>query len=100
MRTLFAAVEKIIKAYREGTSWGFSAMRMGLSASRAPGTPTSWMDAKVGDWVMTPSRGRTVELNALWFNCAVDGGAAGVTIGKIALAQEWEDAGQESSGIV
>jgi glycogen debranching enzyme len=29
---------------------------------------TSWMDAKVGDWVITPRVGRPVELNALWYN--------------------------------
>src|SRR5262249_58680293 len=28
----------------------------------------TWMDAKVGDWVVTPRRGKAVELNALWYN--------------------------------
>jgi len=32
------------------------------------GYQLTWMDAKVGDWVVTPRRGKTVEINALWYN--------------------------------
>src|SRR5690606_21666479 len=32
------------------------------------GYQLTWMDAKVGDWVVTPRRGKAVEINALWFN--------------------------------
>ena len=31
-------------------------------------TSFTWMDAKVGDWVVTPRRGKAVEINALWYN--------------------------------
>ena len=34
----------------------------------APGVQLTWMDAKAGDWVVTPRRGKAVEINALWFN--------------------------------
>ena len=34
----------------------------------APGYQLTWMDAKAGDWVVTPRRGKAVEINALWFN--------------------------------
>lgn len=34
----------------------------------AEGYQLTWMDAKVGDWVVTPRRGKAVELNALWYN--------------------------------
>jgi glycogen debranching enzyme len=39
------------------------------------GYQLTWMDAKVGDWVVTPRRGKAVEINALWFNalCALVG---------------------------
>ena len=40
-----------------------------LSAGEA-GVQLTWMDAKVGDWVVTPRIGKTVEINALWFNAA------------------------------
>jgi predicted glycogen debranching enzyme len=33
-----------------------------------PGYQLTWMDAKVGDWVVTPRRGKAVEINALWYN--------------------------------
>ena len=39
------------------------------AATRAkPGVQLTWMDAKVGDWVVTPRIGKPVEINALWFN--------------------------------
>jgi predicted glycogen debranching enzyme len=41
----------------------------------APGYQLTWMDAKVGDWVVTPRRGKAVEINALWYNalCLLEG---------------------------
>src|SRR5207247_9209961 len=40
----------------------------GLLKQGAPGYQLTWMDAKVGDWVVTPRRGKAVEINALWSN--------------------------------
>lgn len=40
----------------------------GLLKQGAVGYQLTWMDAKVGDWVVTPRRGKAVELNALWYN--------------------------------
>jgi predicted glycogen debranching enzyme len=40
----------------------------GLLRQGAPGYQLTWMDAKVGDWVVTPRRGKAVEINALWYN--------------------------------
>ena len=40
----------------------------GLLSQGAPGYQLTWMDAKVGDWVVTPRRGKAVEINALWYN--------------------------------
>src|SRR6266850_5199612 len=40
----------------------------GLLAQGAEGYQLTWMDAKVGDWVVTPRRGKAVEINALWYN--------------------------------
>ena len=40
----------------------------GLLHQGAPGYQLTWMDAKVGDWVVTPRRGKAVEINALWHN--------------------------------
>jgi predicted glycogen debranching enzyme len=40
----------------------------GLLRQGQEGYPLTWMDAKMGDWVVTPRRGKAVEINALWFN--------------------------------
>jgi predicted glycogen debranching enzyme len=40
----------------------------GLLHQGAEGYQLTWMDAKVGDWVVTPRRGKAVEINALWYN--------------------------------
>lgn len=40
----------------------------GLLSEGADKFPLTWMDAHVGDWVVTPRRGKAVEINALWFN--------------------------------
>jgi predicted glycogen debranching enzyme len=40
----------------------------GLLHQGAEGYQLTWMDAKYGDWVMTPRRGKAVEINALWYN--------------------------------
>jgi len=47
----------------------------GLLRAGEPGVQLTWMDAKVGDWVVTPRIGKPVEINALWYNalCAMAG---------------------------
>ena len=41
---------------------------MALLSGGAPGVQLTWMDAKIGDWVVTPRMGKAVEVNALWIN--------------------------------
>src|SRR5213076_360082 len=40
----------------------------GLLVQGEEGYQLTWMDAKMGDWVVTPRRGKAVEINALWYN--------------------------------
>ncbi len=65
---LLPAALRIIEAYRLGTGLGIRVDAEGLLVSGASGIGTTWMDAKVGDWVITPRNGCAVELNALWHN--------------------------------
>ena len=66
---LFDVCTKIVERYRTDTAGlGIACDASGIVGSRVAGIGTSWMDAKVGDWVITPRQGRTVELNALWYN--------------------------------
>jgi predicted glycogen debranching enzyme len=65
---LLDVVLQIVHAYRHGTSLGIHADEEGLIETRQPGTATTWMDAQVQDWVVTPRSGKPVEINALWYN--------------------------------
>jgi len=65
---LLAAVESILDGYNKGTRYGIRADSDGLLACGVPGTQLTWMDAKVGDWVVTPRAGKPVEVQALWLN--------------------------------
>jgi len=62
------ALEEIMHCYRTGTDFGIHMDTDGLIEASAPGWQLTWMDAKVGDWVVTPRMGKPVEINALWYN--------------------------------
>jgi glycogen debranching enzyme len=51
-----------------GTRYGIHVAQDGLLAAGEPGVQLTWMDAKVGDWVVTPRIGKPVEIQALWLN--------------------------------
>ncbi len=59
---------EILSIYREGTDLGIGVDPSGLLASKAPGIGTTWMDAQINHWVVTPRQGKPVELCALWYN--------------------------------
>jgi predicted glycogen debranching enzyme len=69
LEQLFPVLEDIVRWHRKGTRYGIkedpadSLLRAG-----EPGLQLTWMDAKVGDWVVTPRIGKPVEINALWYN--------------------------------
>jgi predicted glycogen debranching enzyme len=59
----------IVEHHLRGTRFGIGVDSAdGLLRQGAPGYQLTWMDAKVGDWVVTPRRGKAVEINALWYN--------------------------------
>jgi predicted glycogen debranching enzyme len=62
------AVQQILDGYAAGTRYGIRLDSDGLLAAGAPGVQLTWMDAKVGDWVVTPRIGKPVEVEALWLN--------------------------------
>ncbi len=67
-RRLEAAVREIVVGYERGTRFGIRCDSDGLLAAGEPGVQLTWMDAKVGDWVVTPRIGKPVEVQALWLN--------------------------------
>jgi predicted glycogen debranching enzyme len=65
---LQVAVDTVIGGYAAGTRYGIGADSDGLLRAGVPGVQLTWMDAKVGDWVVTPRIGKPVEVQALWIN--------------------------------
>ncbi|MCX8130459.1 MAG: amylo-alpha-1,6-glucosidase [Clostridia bacterium] len=65
---LFGIMNEIIHAYATGTDFGIKMDRDGLISAGDKTTQLTWMDVKVGDWVVTPRHGKAVEINALWYN--------------------------------
>jgi predicted glycogen debranching enzyme len=65
---LFPTVTAIVDAYQNGTRYNIHVEPDGLLSGGAEGVQLTWMDAKVGDRVVTPRRGKPIEINALWYN--------------------------------
>jgi predicted glycogen debranching enzyme len=73
------ACEAILAGYAAGTRHGIRADADGLLRAGCPGLQLTWMDAKLGDWVVTPRIGKPVEVQALWINA-------------LRIGQEWNGA--------
>jgi predicted glycogen debranching enzyme len=67
-KRLADAVTAILDGYQKGTRYGIRADADGLVAAGAPGAQLTWMDARVGERVITPRIGKPVEVQALWVN--------------------------------
>jgi predicted glycogen debranching enzyme len=65
---LWPVLETIIQAHQHGTRYGIHVDTDSLLYAGAPGVQLTWMDAKIGDWVVTARTGKPVEINALWQN--------------------------------
>jgi len=87
LKGLLPRLAEIIQHHLSGTRFG---IRMdpadALIRQGEIGLPLTWMDARVGDWVVTPRRGKAVEINALWYNA-------------LRLMEKWtqEEAGAEAA---
>ena len=68
LNELFLTLSSIIDRHVEGTIYGIGVDSAdGLLRGGTAGVQLTWMDAKVGDWVVTPRHGKPVEVNALWY---------------------------------
>jgi predicted glycogen debranching enzyme len=69
MRHILPTLREIVGHHVQGTRFNIGVDPSdGLLKQGASGYQLTWMDAKVGDWVVTPRRGKAVEINALWYN--------------------------------
>ncbi len=65
---IYPVLRDIVDRHIEGTEFNIHMDEDGLITAGALGLQLTWMDAKVGDWVVTPRHGKAVEINALWYN--------------------------------
>jgi predicted glycogen debranching enzyme len=79
-------LKSVVELHLRGTDFGIGVDPSdGLLKQGAPGYQLTWMDAKVDDWVVTPRRGKAVEINGLWYNA-------------LKLMEQWMwDAGDEGT---
>ena len=98
MNELYPVLTDIIAWHVRGTLFGIKLEENGLLSSGAPGVQLTWMDAKVGEWVVTPRAGKAVEIQALWYNalCIMESIAARVgdasackKFGNMAALTKW-----------
>jgi glycogen debranching enzyme len=68
LAALWPSLRNVIESYRDGTRYGIHMDGDGLIAAGAAGVALTWMDAKIGDWVVTPRVGKPIEISALWYN--------------------------------
>jgi predicted glycogen debranching enzyme len=71
-----ATLASILPRLYESIEWHLRGTRFGIGVDQKDGLlrqgeagyALTWMDARMGDWVVTPRRGKAVEINALWYN--------------------------------
>jgi predicted glycogen debranching enzyme len=66
---MYSKISESIRYHRHGTLFGIGVDPIdGLLTQGEPGVQLTWMDAKIGEWVITPRHGKPVEINGLWIN--------------------------------
>lgn len=65
---IYNCLKEICLGFINGTIFDIKMTEDGLVTAGNQHTQLTWMDAKVGDWVVTPRHGKAVEINALWYN--------------------------------
>jgi predicted glycogen debranching enzyme len=86
LQKMLPVLKEIIAWHRRGTKYHIHEEVDGLLYAGEPGVQLTWMDAKVGDRVITPRTGKAVEIQALWYN------ALRIYAGFLALNEEEEEA--------
>jgi predicted glycogen debranching enzyme len=89
LKALFPVLTEIIEAHLAGTRYNIHVDPAdGLLYGGGPGVQLTWMDAKIGDWVVTPRTGKPVEINALWISALGTMTALAEALGQSSAAYE------------
>lgn len=67
-KEIYPKLKEIIEAYKKGTDFSIYMDKDGLIHAGGGFDQVTWMDVRVGEWVVTPRHGKPVEINALWYN--------------------------------
>ncbi|RUT45136.1 glycogen debranching protein [Paenibacillus anaericanus] len=67
-QVIYPKLKEIISAYNDGTDFSIGMDEDGLIRAGSGLDQVTWMDVRVGEWVVTPRHGKPVEINALWYN--------------------------------
>jgi predicted glycogen debranching enzyme len=95
---IYPALRSIVTWHQRGTRYSIQVDPAdGLLRAGEPGVQLTWMDAKVGDWVVTPRIGKPVEINALWFNALMIMRDFATRLGDAETAAEYETAAQRTA---
>ena len=86
---LFPVVCEILQRYEHGTRYGIRLDADGLLSAGRPGLQLTWMDAKIGDRVVTPRAGKPVEIQALWYHGLQFGKRVAVELGQAESAEHY-----------
>lgn len=89
-----AVMRNILSQFRRGALFGIHMLDNGLLWAGDPDKPLTWMDAMVDGKPLTPRRGLTVEMNALWFDAIMFSLHLAQMSGDTEFIDEWSDIGK------
>lgn len=95
-KVLYPKLVEAMDWHLRGTRYGIRADADGLLLAGEPGVQLTWMDAKIGDWVVTPRQGKPVEIQALWYNAIQTLREMAVRYGDTARAEQMEELGRRA----
>ncbi|HNM16363.1 MAG TPA: amylo-alpha-1,6-glucosidase, partial [Nitrospira sp.] len=82
------AIKQILDGYRQGTRFGIRMDQDGLVTGGVDGVQLTWMDVKIGDWVVTPRHGKPVEVQALWVRALAVAASLADQFGEAGYAEQ------------
>jgi predicted glycogen debranching enzyme len=98
LEEIYPTLRSIVHWHQRGTRYSIQVDPTdGLLRAGEPGVQLTWMDAKVGDWVVTPRIGKPVEINALWFNALMIMRDCAARLGHADAAAEYETAARRTA---
>ncbi len=93
---LYPRLVEAMDWHLRGTRYGIRADADGLLEAGEPGVQLTWMDAKIGDWVVTPRHGKPVEIQALWYNAICTLQEFATRFGDLERAGQMEELAQRA----